>query len=165
MKNYTNSDYALNKYSSGIVYRFADHIVEITLADYLAENPGRTAADFQRLKELSDEIYLEQVRDENAQTKKDLSLSGLESWVPSADLPLDEEYIEWQDKKIARQAVRELLERGGLTEVQKRRFVLHIFKGQSSRQIACLEKCSHVAVAKSIKLAKDKLRNIFDELG
>lgn len=165
MKNYTNSDYALNKYSSGIVYRFADHIVEITLADYLAENPGRTAADFQRLKELSDEIYLEQVRDENAQTKKDLSLSGLESWVPSADLPLDEEYIEWQDRKIARQAVRELLERGGLTEVQKRRFVLHIFKGQSSRRIARHEKCSHVAVAKSIKLAKDKLRNIFDELG
>lgn len=165
MKNYTNSDYALNKYSSGIVYRFADHVVEITLADYLAENPGRTAADFQRLKELSDEIYLEQVRDENAQTKKDLSLTGLESWVPSADLPLDEEYIEWQDKKIARQAVRVLLDRGGLTEVQKRRFVLHIFKGQSSRQIAHLEKCSHVAVAKSIKLAKDKLRNIFDELG
>lgn len=40
MKNYKDSDYALNKFSEGIVYRFADRIVEITLEDYLAENPG-----------------------------------------------------------------------------------------------------------------------------
>jgi len=56
MKHYTNSDYALNKYSEGIVYRFADSIVEITLADYLAENPSKTEGDFRELKELSDGI-------------------------------------------------------------------------------------------------------------
>ena len=39
MKNYKDSDYARNKFSEGIVYRFADRIVEITLKDYLAENP------------------------------------------------------------------------------------------------------------------------------
>jgi len=32
MKHYKNSDYALNKFSEGIVYRFADDIVEVTLA-------------------------------------------------------------------------------------------------------------------------------------
>ena len=165
MKNYTNSDYALNKYSSGIVYRFADHIYELTLQEYLTENPGKTADDFAELKALSDKIYLEQVRDENAQTSKNVSASGLDEWLPDAGLPLDEEYIEWNDRRIARQAVRELLEQGGLTETQKRRFVLHIFKGLSSRQIAHLEKCSHVAVAKSIRLAKEKLKSIFDEMG
>ncbi len=46
LKNYKDSDYALNKFSEGIVYRFADRIVEITLEDYLAENPGKTAQDF-----------------------------------------------------------------------------------------------------------------------
>lgn len=70
MKNYRDSDYALNKHSKGIVYRFADKIVEVTLAGYLAENPDKTEADFRMLKELSDSIYLDQVQDENAQTKK-----------------------------------------------------------------------------------------------
>ncbi len=35
MKNYKDSDYAINKSSEGIVYRFADRIVEIILKDYL----------------------------------------------------------------------------------------------------------------------------------
>ena len=42
MKNYKDSDYALNKYSQGIVYKFADGIVEITLEDYLRDNPDKT---------------------------------------------------------------------------------------------------------------------------
>ena len=46
MKNYKDSDYALNKYSEGIVYKFADRIVEITLSAYLTENPDKTAEDF-----------------------------------------------------------------------------------------------------------------------
>ena len=39
MKNYTDSDYALNKFSDGIVYRFSDGIEEVTLDKYLVENP------------------------------------------------------------------------------------------------------------------------------
>lgn len=50
MKNYKNSDYAQNKFSDGIVYRFADRIVEITLKDYLGENPDKTVEDFMELK-------------------------------------------------------------------------------------------------------------------
>ncbi len=57
MKNYKDSDYGLNKFSEGIVYHFADCIVEITLGDYLAENPGKMTQDFLELKALSDEIY------------------------------------------------------------------------------------------------------------
>lgn len=34
MKNYKDTDYALNKYSKGIVYKFADKIVETTLSDF-----------------------------------------------------------------------------------------------------------------------------------
>lgn len=47
MKNYKDSDYALNKYSEGIVYQYADGRKQtIWLEDYLAANPGKTAEDF-----------------------------------------------------------------------------------------------------------------------
>jgi hypothetical protein len=78
MKNYKDSDYALNKFSEGIVYRFADRIVEITLKDYLAENPEKTVEDFLELKALSDEIYHQQVIDENRTSRLDVSINGME---------------------------------------------------------------------------------------
>jgi len=64
MKNYRDSDYALNKFSEGIIYRSEDRIVKITLDNYLAENPGKMAQDFLELKALSDEIYYQQVTHE-----------------------------------------------------------------------------------------------------
>mgnify|MGYP001105847572 CR=1 FL=1 len=39
-----------NRYSKGIVYKFADGIVEITLEDYLRDNPDKTEEDFAELK-------------------------------------------------------------------------------------------------------------------
>ena len=58
MKNYKDSDYAVNKFSEGIVYRFADKTVELTLSDFLEAYPGMTEQDFKRLfkrlKEWSD---------------------------------------------------------------------------------------------------------------
>ena len=42
MRNYKDSDYALYRYSQGIVYKFSDGIVEITLEDYLRDNPDKT---------------------------------------------------------------------------------------------------------------------------
>lgn len=70
MWNYRKNDYAANKYSPNIVYRFNDEIIEISLEDYLEENPDRTEQDFLKLKALSDEIYYEQDRAENTQTVK-----------------------------------------------------------------------------------------------
>lgn len=75
MKNYRKSDYALNKFSEGIVYQFSDGTLEISMADYLRDNPDKTEADFLALKALSDEIYLEQVRLETAQGNKTVSMT------------------------------------------------------------------------------------------
>ena len=44
------SDYALNKFSEGIVYQFSDRTLEISLEDFLRDNPGKTEADFMALK-------------------------------------------------------------------------------------------------------------------
>lgn len=57
MRNFQESDYAINKLSPNIVYRFADGKVEITLEDYLKSNPQKNEQDFAELKALSDEIY------------------------------------------------------------------------------------------------------------
>ena len=78
MQNYRKSDYAINKNSPNIVYRFHNEIIEITLEDFLKENPDKTEHDFAELKALSDQIYYEQDRAESAQTRKDVSIHGLE---------------------------------------------------------------------------------------
>lgn len=50
MRDYRKSDYAINKYSPNIVYRFHDEIIEVSLEDYLKENPDKTEQDFAELK-------------------------------------------------------------------------------------------------------------------
>ena len=67
MKNFDKSDYALNKFSEGIVYKFSNEIREITKEQYLRENPNKTEEDFLKLKEISDEIFLDEIRYETAQ--------------------------------------------------------------------------------------------------
>ena len=92
MRNYKDSDYALNRYSQGIVYKFADSVVEVTLEDYLRDNPDKTEADFAELKTLSDEIYYQQDRQEYRVSHRNVSISGMEDAIvasaPSVDMEL-----------------------------------------------------------------------------
>jgi len=48
-----------------------------------------------------------------------------------------------------------------LTEVQQRRFVLHYFKGLSTRQIAMLEGVRQQTVWESLMWAGKKLKKLF----
>lgn len=164
MKNYRKSDYALNKYSRGIVYKFTDEIVEVTLEDYLRENPGKTEADFLELKALSDEMYLNQDRLDYTQTRKNLSIHGMEENEACATRPLDEEYAENEEKKRVMQAADKLFREGKLTEKQKRRFTQHFFRGLSLRQIADMESVHFTSVDESLKRAADKLKQYFENL-
>lgn len=100
MKNYQGSDYALNKFSDGIAYRFAGRTVKISLEDYLAENPGKTERNFMELKALSDSIYREQDRLENAQTNKNISIHGLEKTDEVSTASLEDEYIGRHEDEI-----------------------------------------------------------------
>ena len=169
MRDYRKSDYAINKYSPNIVYRFHDEIIEVSLEDYLKENPDKTEQDFAELKALSDEIYYEQDRAESAQTRKDISIHGLEEMDCCSTRPLEEELeelaAEAQNRRCARLALERLLSAGVLTEVQKRRFRLHVFRDLSTRQIGRLEGTSHQAVAKSLNLAIEKMKKFFAEQG
>jgi len=163
MKNYKDSDYALNKFSEGIVYRFADRIVEITLDHYLAENPDKNEQDFWELKALSDEIYHQQVIHENRTSRLDMSINGFEDTEQLATVPLDIEIIHKSDGKKAMKAAKQLLDSGKLTDIQRRRFVQHFFQGLSIRQIAKKESVHQRAVWDSLQWALKKLKKIFNE--
>ena len=117
MQNYRKSDYAINKNSPNIVYRFHNEIIEITLEDYLKENPDKTEHDFAELKALSDQIYYEQDRAESAQTRKDVSIHGLEETEHCATRALDEEWeervVDIQNRKYAWKALEQLFTVGG----------------------------------------------------
>ena len=94
MKNYRKSDYALNKFSEGIVYQFSDRTLEISLEDFMRDNPGKTEADFMALKAVSDEIYLEQARLETAQGNKTFSMTGLEDAIAHPAPSLDDSLLQ-----------------------------------------------------------------------
>ena len=167
MKNYQNSDYALNKYSKGIVYRFADGVAEVTLEDYLAENPGRTSGDFMELKRLSDEMYHGQDRAENAQTKKNISFDELETgafrYAPSPEemfLGAIDEREEADNRQRKLNIANNALDR--LTGVQRRRYMLHLVDGISAREIAQIEGTNHKSVLESIWAAEKKIKKFLE---
>ncbi|MBC5787078.1 MULTISPECIES: sigma factor-like helix-turn-helix DNA-binding protein [Clostridiaceae] len=161
MNNYRKSDYAVNKFSEGIVYRFNSETIEVTLEDYLKENPGKTEQDFQKLKAISDQIYYEQSKTDHRVTKKNVSIHRLEETNLCSKDTLEDTYIEQLEKELAFQSASELLKDSSLTDIQKRRFLLHIIYGLSTRQIAKQEGVHQNAVWKSIYTATKKLKKIF----
>ena len=160
MKNYKDSDYAANKYSPNIVYRFGNETVEITPEKFLADNPNMNEDDFLRFKALSDAIYLEQVQTEHFSNRKNVSLTVLEETEACATRPIDE-YIEKQEEKAVLRAVQRFLDSDILTETQKRRFKLYFLRGYTIRQIAKVEHVCINAVEECLMAALKKLKNFF----
>ena len=164
MRKYQDSDYAVNKFSPNIVYRFADGTVEVTLEDYLRDNPGKTEQDFAELKALSDEIYYIQDRDDTRYGKRKNTLGGIEESERFATGSPDMELIQNNDEQNAIAAAMQLLDSDDLTEIQRRRFMLHFFQGLSYRQIAECENVHFTSVQESIKAANAKLKKYFEKL-
>ena len=165
MKNYIDSDYAANKNAAGIVYRFANEIVEISLEAYLAENPGNTKADFAEWKALSDRDYFEQDRRDCRQTWKNISLHGLgeleDRTAPALEAVvisrLEQATMQRQRYALARQALDKL------TEVQRRRYLQYHTQGMTEEQIATEEGISQQAISKSLMWAEKKIKKFLSE--
>ena len=67
------SSYALNRNKKAIVYENADGtILEITFEKIAAGNPNFTEEDFEKLKEFSDQMYLEEQRSDVTVIKSDM---------------------------------------------------------------------------------------------
>ena len=162
MKNFQDSDYALNKHSEGIVYRFADEIIEVTLADFLAENPGKTEANFAALKAFSDGDYRDQDRSGYRQTWKNAPLNGLDETEQCAAPSPEEILIDEPEQAEKRQRQVEIAKRAldKLTEVQRRRYLMYHVKGLTEEEIAAIENATHQAVSKSLFGAEKKIKKI-----
>jgi len=162
MKNYRESDYAVNKNAEGIVYRFANQTIEITLADYLRENPDKTPADFAELKALSDTDYYDTDRSDYRQTWKNTSFENLykdESAVLAVP-SVEDEFIKHREREAAlaqRQSLAALaLDK--LTDIQRRRYLMYHVHGLTMRKIAELEGVHHPRIVKSLQDAEKKIK-------
>ena len=163
MKNYTDSDYALNKINKeAIVYRFVTEIVEVTPSDCLAENPDMTRADFRVLKRKSNADYRKRDRLDNAQTKRNTPFDELDQtdliYTPTPEEMLigsinaREKAEERQRRlRIANQAL------DLLSDYQRRRYLMYHIDGLSEPQIAAIEGSTQQAVSKCLCLAKKKI--------
>ena len=159
MKNYKKSDYAANKYAGGIVYQFDGQTIEITLEDYLAENPRKTVQDFEMLKAWSDADYFAQDRQDNRQCKRNMSISDIDN--PISDMSLSPEAILFDEADATeRQVKRALLSEAALaklTAVQRRRYLLYTVNGLTTRQIASAESANQKSVYESLQAAEKKI--------
>jgi hypothetical protein len=158
MKNYTNNDYAINKFSRGIVYSFSYEISEVTLERFLMENPEKTKHDFLILKELSNEIYHEQDKSENAQTKKNAIIGLLEEAEECSTQSLENEYFALLDEKnkpTCKDGIFVL--NACLTKIQKKRYLLLYYNGKTEQEIADIEQVTQQAINKSICAAGKRI--------
>jgi len=167
MKNYQNSDYAANKMAEGIVYRFVNQTVEVTLEDFLKKNPDKTEEDFAELKALSDDDYYEQDRSNYRQTWKNEPFSDIEEIIDHDTLSPEDEVVmisqsqaESADDFHKKQALA-IAALDKLTETQRRRYMMYHVDGLTLRQIADVEGVVHTKVHKSLLAAEKKIKKIF----
>ena len=138
-KDYRKSDYGINKYSEGIVYRYADgHSITITFEMIAAGNPTFTQDDFDKIKAFSDDFYHREAKAECNQSyyvKSSLDENINSDWLST--ISLEVELFEKWDKHLymakAYEAINSIL-----TPTQRKRLLLHI-NGLTTRQIAEIE--------------------------
>ena len=162
MKNFAESDYAVNKNAGGIVYRFADQTVEVTLEDYLLENPGKTAVDFAELKILSDEDYYKSDRSDYRQTWKNVQFDGLENTAEFSAPSTEDEFI-GKAEILAESERRDVLAQRALdrlTDIQRRRYLQHHVDGLSTWQIAEIEGTNQKSVYECLQAAEKKIKKV-----
>ena len=133
------NDWAVNKDSDGIVYCFADGTTQVVcLEDYLRENPEYTAADFRRIKEISDSMFFEQHQTDYRYSymKTDADFDDVAAALPVSDPEPCAALLQREQRRLAVQAALLLLHSGELTPAQKERFIDYFLHGKSISEIA-----------------------------
>lgn len=169
-KNYTQEHYAINKHSKGIVYRGTDGNREISLEQFLKENPTLTEADFNYWKALSDELYKEEDRKNNEITRKNVSINEIEETqlvsVESAETEfihsINEAEIFMKEIMSARFVLQ--IAHDELSDIQLRRFLSRYVDGKKEEDIAKEEGVCQSTVSRSISGAENKIKKIIRKL-
>ena len=159
-RNYRQSDYAKNKYSSNIVYAGSDETIEITLEQFLEENPGMTEEDFIFWKNWSDEDYHEQIKRETNIKKYEFLFNDADETelfcLPSAEDVVIEKLSRENERVYTMKDAEAVLSK--LTDIQRRRYLLYEVCGLSTPQIALSEGVSQYTVWESIDSAKKRIK-------
>lgn len=161
------SDYALNKTSKCIVYRFAT-----TENDGSGKQEVRclTADDmenFEFWKRLSDSDYHNIEKNEKRTSHRDVSIHAFEESDKCATNSLEDEYCRQIDEQED-QDIRTLenglsiMERC-LTPTQYRRFYQYYYIGMTTRQIADAEQKTQMTIFESLKAAEKKIKKILEK--
>ena len=157
--NYKKSNYGLNKHSEGIVYRNADgSTLEITYEKISATDPTFTKEDFKNIKDFSDNFYHEEAKaDYNYHHCVKGSYDSFEDshWLQTECL--EDELFKRADEKEFTDKIHTAISTL-LTETQKRRLLLHAFRGLSIREIAKREGSTQKSVWESINAAQAKIK-------
>ena len=152
------SSYALNRNKKAIVYENADGtILEITFEKIAAGNPNFTEEDFEKLKEFSDQMYLEEQRSDVTYHRHiKVAIDEIADSVCFATDSFEAELLDkLSDDSLGKQ-IRAIMDKK-LTDVQRRRFLMYL-NGISSVKIGEIEGCSQNAVWDSIEGARKKLK-------
>ena len=161
-RNYRQSDYAKNKYSSNIVYTGSDETIEITLEQFLEENPGMTEEDFVYWKNWSDDDYCTIDRKDSIEAKHTVSIHSIEETelvsVPSAEDIVIEKLSRENQRVYTMKDAEAVLSK--LTDIQRRRYLLYEVCGLSTPQIALSEGVSQYTVWESIDAAKKRIKKV-----
>lgn len=162
---YYKSNYALNRNKKAIVYQNTDGtVLEITFEKIAAGDPNFTEDDFEKLKEFSDQLYLEEQRGDVTYHKhvkgtyddvEDSSWLAIESF--------EDELLDKLENASQESAVWNYINEK-LTAVQRRRFLMFL-NGISTVKIAEIEGCNQNAVWESIQGARKKLKKFLKMTG
>lgn len=164
------SDYTLNSKSRNIEYQFASGecvpgSYSCSCGDFLAEHPDKSPEDFAAWKAFSDEDYHQQKLHDYNTTRLDWNIewseqAGLCAVKSPEDILIAQVEAEEFRRKRKRQIVLAKKALAALTDVQRRRYILHIGHELTTREIAEAEGVKHQSVVESISSAKKKIQKI-----
>jgi DNA-directed RNA polymerase specialized sigma24 family protein len=110
-------------------------------------------------------MYLEQVRSEDLQTRRTAPLEEVEGTLLASEPGAEYTFMDAQEEAERQKQRLALASRAlaKLTGIQRRRYLLHVGKGLTTREIAAVERVAQQVVDRSILAAKKKIKKFLAE--
>ena len=163
-KNFNKENYAMNKYSKSIVYCGSEQDYEITLEQFLKENPNMAEADFEYWKRISDEIYRDEASKNVSVKRNNIAIDDVnERKLPTVNSAEDEYFSMLNSDKLSKENIMNKeficgLAKKILTDKELKRFNDFYLKKKKMKEIAHDEGVYHTSVSRSITKAKEKIK-------
>ena len=180
--NNSKSDYAINKNTDDIVYKFADDseicyrkidgkiYMIINSVEMVEISPQEMSIEkFDWIKAKSDENHHEIEKQVKRTTIHDVSLNELMETDCVAEKSAEQEYIDHLDTLDISSEFRSMenamiiLDKC-LTKLQKKRFLLYYYKGKNITEIAAMERVYQYMIWKTIQACNKKIKKYFEKL-